>query len=461
MTVFRRAVELPVSADQAWAWHAREGAFERLHPPLFGLSTPPDQGGLEDGAVRHLHVHLGPLRFRWRARHEDVQPGRRFVDVQETGLFRSWRHQHDFEPLSADRCRMVDRVDYELPLGALGRLFGGGEVRRRLERLFSHRHRRTVADLVRWGDGHRLRVAVSGSSGFVGSNLVPFLQAAGCEVFRLVRHEPRRDDELHWDVRKGPRPEDLSGLDAVIHLAGAGVADRRWTRRRKELLRDSRVPATRALCEAAARAESPPSRLIVASAIGWYDPHAGDRVQDESTSPVSNFLGDLCRDWEDACDPAREAGLSVANLRIGLVLGRGGGVLGKLLPAAQLGVAGPLGDGRQWASWIALDDVLGLVAWLLREGREVEGPVNAVAPTPLRLGEMVNELGDVLRRPTVLPVPAFALRLLVGRELADGLLLSGPRVVPSRALDAGFRFRTPDIAEALRTELSLGHRTDT
>jgi uncharacterized protein (TIGR01777 family) len=242
-------------------------------------------------------------------------------------------------------------------------------------------------------------------------------------------------------------PTHLEGLDAVVHLAGENIADGRWTDEKKRRIRESRVQGTRALCEALAQLENKPKVLVCASAIGYYGDR-GETLVDENSSAGGGFLSDVCQEWEQATEPARKAGIRVVNLRIGVVLSPKGGALAKMLLPFQMGAGGNLGSGKQYMSFVALDDVVGAIYHALTT-ESLSGPVNAVAPNPVRNSEFTKALGKVLHRPTIAPVPAFGARLLFG-EMADALLLSSTRVAPTRLLESGYKFQCPDIDSALR-----------
>lgn len=301
-----------------------------------------------------------------------------------------------------------------------------------------------------------MKIAVTGSSGFIGSRLVPALQTDGHEVLRLVRRTPRTADEHRWDPRH--RRVDagvLADVDAVVNLAGVGVGDRRWTDAGKAAILSSRVDATTTISEAlaeAARADPSRSRVLVsASAIGYYG-DTGDRVVDESAPAGTDFLARVCVEWEAATAAAQEAGVRVAHLRTGLVLGPGG-LLGRLVPLFRLGLGGRVGSGRQYWPWVALDDVVGIVRFLLTE--PVAGPVNVTGPTPVTNREFTQALGRVVHRPAVLWVPGPALRVVLG-EFAPVGVLAGQRAVPARLQETGYHFRHSTLEAALREALTRG-----
>jgi hypothetical protein len=295
-----------------------------------------------------------------------------------------------------------------------------------------------------------VRVLISGASGLVGRALEKRLLRDGAAVGRLVRREPAGDAEVRWDPSGGGAdPSALSGWDAVVHLAGKNLAAL-WTPGAKRAIRESRVTGTRGLARAIARAKPAPATLICASAVGYYGDR-GDESLSEDSAPGSGFLADVCRDWEAACDPAREAHVRTVHLRTGIVLARDGGPLSKMLRPFRLGLGGRLGDGRQWMSWVTLDDAVESILFALKE-RAVSGPLNIVSPEPLTNADFTRALGSALGRPTPFPVPAFALGLLPGR-MASEMLLASQRAVPSRLTGHGFAFRSPRLEPALRSIL--------
>lgn len=297
-----------------------------------------------------------------------------------------------------------------------------------------------------------MRVAVSGSSGLIGSALVERLNADGHQVRRLVRGPgPAGPGEVAWDPSAGTVDEAaLAGIEAVVHLAGAGIGDRRWTRARKQVVRDSRVAGTTAVSTAVARLEPRPAVLVSASGIGWYGDR-GDEELTEDSGPGSGFLAGVCRDWEAATGPAAEAGVRVVNVRSGVVQARAGGALARQLPLFRLGLGGPLGRGRQHLSWISLDDEVGAISHALTTP-SLSGPVNLVAPASVTGAEYARVLGRVLRRPSWLPVPRIAMAVPFGRELVDELL-SSQLVRPTRLEASGYDFAHRELEPALRRVL--------
>jgi uncharacterized protein (TIGR01777 family) len=447
LVVSRRST-IAASAEALWRWHAAPGAFDRLRPPwervaIVARSAP----GLVEGLRVTLRVRQGPVSVRWTARHEAVHPGEGFVDVQERGPFTSWRHAHRF--LKADGgAELEDTIAVRPPCGRLGLRLAGPPLHRMLTRMLRYRHDVTRHDLEQQMSTPLppMRIAITGASGLVGSALVPFLTTQGHTVVPVSRRAT--PDGIHWDPASGRLDAAaFEGLDAVIHLAGENIAGGRWTRARKAALRDSRVGPTALLATTLASLQRPPNVLLSASAVGIYGDQ-GDRVLSESAPAADDFLGRLGAAWEEAATPARVAGIRVVHPRFGIILTPEGGALGKMLPTARAGISGPLGSGEQWMSWIAIDDVLGVVHHLLAHP-EISGPVNTVSPSPVRNRDFARTLGAVLGRPAVLPVPALALKVLFG-EMAEATLLASSRVVPTVLETSGYRFRYPVLDAALR-----------
>lgn len=297
-----------------------------------------------------------------------------------------------------------------------------------------------------------MRIAITGGSGFVGRAATADLQQAGHSVVQLVRQQPVPGGDVHWDAATGAIDATALGhVDAVLHLAGENVAGGRWSTARKRRIQDSRGPATERLCTALAALPQPPRVLVSASATGIYGDRGDDEL-DERSQPGTGFLADVARAWEAGTRPARDAGLRVVQLRLGMVLDPSGGALRKMLPPFRLGLGGRLGSGRQWTSWITRADLLRAIRFVLEPG-ELSGPVLAVAPEPVTNAQFTAALGRALGRPAFLPVPEFALRLLFG-EMADALLLASQRCRPQELLQAGFRFEQPAIGPALQRLLA-------
>ena len=462
--LYSRSVTVPVSSHELFAWHERPGAFERLAPPWQRVEVVRSDGRITDGARVELRTWLPPglavgVPVRWRIEHRDYVVGRQFRDVQLAGPFARWSHLHSVQPgPDVGESTLTDAIDFALPLGVLGTLGGRGLARTELDRLFRYRHAVTAADLERHAAAalQPLTVAVTGASGMIGRALTHFLTTGGHTVVRVGRGaaQPGATPQLRdvrWDPEAGRLdPRGLEGVDAVVHLAGANVGGR-WTAAYRREIMGSRVQGTELLARTLAAMEGPPRVLVSASAVGYYGDR-GDEVLDETAPRGRGFLADVSAAWEDAADPARAAGLRVVHPRFGIVLSPAGGALAKLLLPFELGAGGPIGSGRQWWSVVGLNDVVGALHAMVARP-ELTGAVNVVLPEPVRSADFARALGRVLHRPALVPTPAFALRLALGREQADEMLLASQRVVPARLLAAGFAFREPTVDGALRFEL--------
>jgi len=445
---------LNVSAETLYSWHASEGALDRLLPPWQSIEVV-DHEGIREGDRAVIKMKVGPVTVRWVARHGEHIEGRQFQDTQEQGPFGEWIHTHRFLDGEDTGSVLEDAVLYDPPLGALGSI-AGRRVRGELRQMFRFRHRRTREDLARharYADRPRLKVAITGATGLVGGRLAAFLNTGGHSVLPMVRRVSGLN-EARWSTAEGLlEPEKFAGPespDAVVHLAGKSLSDLPWSDARKQAFWESRVDGTTNLCRTLAALPTPPKTLICASAIGFYGDRGAEPINEESARG-EGFLAELCEAWEAACAPAREAGIRVVNLRIGVVLTAAGGALEQMLLPFQMGLGGPMGGGRQMMSWVSLDDILGAIQHCLFE--DISGPVNATAPTPVSQRALAKTLGRVLRRPALLPAPGAALRLVLGREAADEMLLGGARVMPSQLSESGFEFFYPDLEDCLRMEL--------
>jgi len=407
----------------------------------------------ESASLKNGEAVLGlPGGLTWVSRHDPdgYDPPRRFVDTIGTDGLASlpvrallpWRHSHEFAAVSDTATRVTDRV--ETPVGS-----------RALRPMFVYRHRQLADDLAahRWaaslGVGP-LTIAMTGSSGLVGSALLAFLTTGGHRVIRLVRGVARGADERHWDPMH-PDAALLDGVDALIHLAGESIAGR-FTEAHKKAIRQSRIIPTRRLAELAATASDGPKVLVVASAIGYYGADRGEEELREDSSQGDGFLADVVAEWEAATSPASEAGIRVSLVRTGIVQAAKGGTLRLFRPLFAAGLGGPVSSGHRWLSWIDLDDLIDVYHRALVDA-ELSGPINAVAPAAVRNAEYAHTLARVLRRPALLPVPALAPRLLLGEEGSAELAEADQRVVPVRLELAGHHFRHPILEDSLRHQL--------
>src|SRR5690625_3197515 len=441
--VFSSIVDAP--REEVFDWYQRPGAFTRLAPPWQPLRLVAEAASLRDGRAR---LAL-PGGLRWVADHQPdhYDPPHRFVDqIGSDGiaslparLLVRWRHVHDFEDAGEGRTRVIDRVETPIP----GRL---------LRPMFGYRHRQLADDLAAHQEARRhgftpATVAITGASGLVGTALAAFLSTGGHRVIRLVRRAPVSADERRWDP-EDPDPRLLAGVDALIHLGGASIAGR-FSDEHRAAIRDSRIGPTRRLAEVVAATTNGPQTVLCASAVGYYGYDRGDETLSETSSRGDGFLADVVADWEDALSPAEQAGARVVRIRTGIVQSPAGGTLRLLRPLFAAGLGGRVGSGRQWLSWIGIDDLVDIYhrgLWDIA----LSGPVNAVAPNPVRNSDYSRGLARVMHRPAVLPVPTAGPRVLLGDQGARELALASQRVIPARLADAGHRFRYSDLVPALQ-----------
>ncbi len=447
--------ELPNHDPQAvFAWHERPGALERLTPPWANVDVLEKHGGIRDGAKVVLRVHRGPTSFRWELEHRDFELNRQFRDVQVSGPLKSWAHSHRFAPMEGGGTALEDEIELEPPLGAAGAAIGPSLIKKELGRLFRFRYRRLFTDLARhaaFADRPPMTVAITGSSGLIGTELRHFLTTGGHTVRRLVRDSrDTGDDAGFWNPAAGELdPSVLDGVDAVVHLAGTSIASGRWTPDRKKSIKQSRVKGTELLARTLAEMTGGPRVLVSASAVGFYGNRGSERIEEDAV-PGKGFLAEVCRAWEGAAKPAERAGIRVATMRTGVALSPNGGALGQMLLPFKMGVGGRLGSGKQYLSWIDTDDLVGAIHHILMT--DVEGPVNLTAPHPVTNATFTSTLGRVLGRPTLIPVPALAVKAVFG-ELGTEALLWGQRAVPSKLMDAGFDFFYEGVEDSLRFQL--------
>ncbi|HSG09838.1 MAG TPA: TIGR01777 family oxidoreductase [Longimicrobiales bacterium] len=437
---------------EVFAWHERPGAIERLTPPWANVQVEHSEGGIRDGARIILRVHQGPASFRWELGHRDFVEGRQFRDEQISGPLKSWVHTHGFEPTAEGGTRLQDDIELEAPLGLP---VGPAWVRGELDRLFAFRYRRLETDLARhaeYSDRPRLTVAITGASGMIGTNLRHFLTTGGHRVLAVVRHQDQvNDDAVYWNPDTGEIDgAGLAQADAVVHLAGASIAGGRWTDQRKRRIFESRKRGTELLSRTMAKLHQGPRVLVSGSAIGFYGDRGDERL-DESAKAGGGFLAEVVKAWEGATAPAEDAGIRVVKVRTGVAISPEGGALGQMLLPFKMGVGGRLGSGRQYFSWIDMDDLVGVLYRALLDGG-LSGVVNATAPNPVTNSAFTDALGRTLGRPTVLPVPALAVKAAFG-QLGQEALLWGQRVLPAKLEKAGFRFFYEGVEESLRFQL--------
>jgi uncharacterized protein (TIGR01777 family) len=443
---------IPAPTHEVFSWHTRPGAFERLNPPWRPVKVTHAVGGISEGAEVSIALPvIAGFSIPWDLRHTRFVQDGEFCDEQVRGPFRAWKHTHRFIPLGQQITEMHDEIEYTLPFWAP---LGSWIVEMELRRLFRYRHAVLASDLAlhaRHKDKPRKTILIAGASGFVGTALSAFLSTAGHTVIHLVRRESRNVLERSWNPAKGELSKDtFDGVDVVINLAGSNIAASRWNESVKREIEHSRVIATALLAKTIAALPKPPELTIMASGVGCYG-DTQDRTVDETSDLGSGFLAQVAMAWEGAAAPLKASASRLVHLRIGTVLNARGGALKKMLLPFNLGLGGQLGSGAQYMSWIALQDLLGIVEHVIYTP-EISGPVNAVAPHAVTNQEFTKALGARLRRPTLFAVPAPAVRALFG-EMGEALLLASVRVAPNRLLSRGYSFLFPTIEQALQYEV--------
>lgn len=446
----------PCPPADLYDWHARPGALERLLPPWEKTTVLSRRGGIEPGGEVLLKMHIGPIPFHFRARHIENIPGRMFRDIQAEGPFAAWSHRHHFEDGGDGAILAVlrDEVAYALPCQRFLPGFVKRHAARSLQKIFRHREAVLQADirLHRRCSSAPMRILVTGASGVLGRDLLPLLTTGGHRVFTLVRRKPDPDKgEIFWDPANNIlNGDDLPELDGVIHLAGEYIGLSRWSEEKKNKVVDSRVQGTGLLARTLARLEKPPKVLLSASAIGYYGDCA-DTAVEETAPPGSDFISGVCRQWEQAVQPARDAGIRTVLLRLGVGLNPRGGALQRILAASACGCIRRFGTGRQYISWISSDDMISAMLHALA-CPVLEGPLNIAAPNPVTNREFMATVARITGKSLLCPLPAWVLRNIYG-QMASEILLSGCRATVSKLQDSGFTFRHPTLEEALRSML--------
>ena len=465
-STYKSELEVPVPVDQLFSWHENPGAFERLTPPFEPVKVKKRKGGIDGGEV-HLQMKLGPIPLPWVARHHDYIKNEQFLDEQVSGPFASWNHAHLFEKIDAKTSKLIDKIDYKLPFGTVGKTFGGAFAEQKIKKMFAYRRNITKNDLVSQSkySGSPLNIAVTGGSGLIGSQLKPYLTTAGHSVENIVRGRPQKG-ELSWNL-ENKTMSNLSGKDVVVHLAGepiskplGGMIPLPWTKWKRNEILKSRVEGTKLISEHIASLNNPPKVMICASAVGYY----GDRGEDllsESEESGDDYFSHVVSEWEKAAQPAIDAGIRVVFLRIAPVMSPLGGALQVLGNAARLGSSPPVAGGKQWWSWISLDDVVDVIYHSIIN-EKLSGPVNVASPNPVRQKEWASTLAKVIwgrfgPLTGLIPVPGFVLKTVLG-EFGDVLALSSIKIDSSKLLDSGYEFRFENLEDCFRH--LLGKRTE-
>ena len=441
-------------AADVFAYHERVGAFQRLIPPWESVRVVSSKGGIQNGDSVTIKMNLGLFKTLWEATHQEYQKNRQFVDVQVKGPLKFWKHTHSFRSLDTHQTNLKDTIQLELPFGYVGRSLVYPKVLKKLNKLFTYRHAITQNDLKDWMELKSFpasKVAITGGNGLIGSELAVFLKAQGHEVVILSRSGKSNVygvPGVRWDpFKKFIDAKSLSDVDCWIHLAGENVSKGRWTKKRIRKLKDSRVISTKFLVEFILNQKILPKVFITASGAGYYP--SSSELMTEDSENGKGILAGICSAWEDASSPLIGTSIRRVVLRTGIVLSKKGGALGKLLPIFKMGLGGPVGTGKQFWSWIAMEDLMRIYN-LAAKDPKIEGIYNAVAPNASMNKEFADVLGSALRRPALIRTPSSVLKIALGR-MADDALLASQNVSPERLIDSDFNFNFPDL------ELAVSH----
>lgn len=435
------------SSTELYSWHAKSGALERLIPPWEKTSVLARKGSINPGGKVTLRMHVGPIPFTWVAHHLENDPGKMFRDVQLSGPFSSWSHTHLFEDVAGGSI-LHDKIEYALPFHSIVPSVLKRHIDKTLLRTFQHRKKVLAADLRlhQQFEKKSLKVLISGASGVLGKALKPLLTTGNHEVWSLVRRPPDKSkNELFWDPSTG-EIEDLPYFDAVIHLAGEYIGVGRWTAEKKRRVVESRTKGTLLLAQKIAAQPQPPEVFLSASATGYYGDTKNDCIE-ENAPCGDDFISEVCQVWEEATRPAIAAGIRTVLMRIGISLSPGGGALQRLLSTVPFGLIRRCGSGKQYISWISIDDTVSAIYHAMR-CEQLHGPLNISAPQPVTNADFMRTLAEITGTPLLLPVPAPLLKGIYG-QMATEILLSGCNASCQKLLDSGFTFRHVNLVEAL------------
>ena len=461
---FTSTLKVNHSVERLFSWHENPGAYERLTPPFEPVAVKYRKGNIDGGEV-HIKIPFIPLI--WVAKHHSYKKNVQFMEDQASGPFvgplpfwnGSWHHEHLFDKVDENTSVLTDDIAYDFPMDPFGSIFGGWYTTKRLKQMFAYRRHVTKNDLDAQGkyEGRPLDIAVTGGSGLVGSGLMPYLTTAGHKVENIVRGRPKKG-QLCWNINKGTISS-LEGKDAVVHLAGepinkplGGKIPIPWTEwKRKEIL-ESRVEGTRLIAEHLASLNKKPKVLVCASAIGYYGDR-GEELLSENAEKGSDYFSHVVSEWEAAAKPAIDAGIRVVFLRLAPVMSPLGGALQVLSLPAMLGSSPPVAGGKQWWSWVSIDDAIGSIYHSIIT-ETLSGAVNVASPNPVRQKEWASTLAKVFwgrlgKLTTLIPIPGFVLKTFLG-EFGDVLALSSIKADSSKLIDSGYKFRFNNLEDCFR-----------
>lgn len=447
---YKKRTKINAPVERVFSWHARDGAIQRLTPPWAPLKMISRRGvGIDKGVEVVFKIRMGGIPMIWEARHTEYKENSMFKDCQVKGPFSFWEHTHRFIPTGEDETIMEDEVRFRLPFGWLSRPFYGF-AKKEFDRMFGYRHRVLKHDLeYQDPDNKKKRILISGASGTIGQALVPFLKTCGHEVVRLVRKKgDLKKDEVFWDPDNNILNLEQAGyFDAVINLNGIDISRGRWTKKQKKRIIASRTGPTGLLVKKIKHLKRKPEVFLSSSAIGYY----GDRQDEELTEAGDNgacFIAKVCRRWENRSREAQEAGIRTVQLRIGIVLTPAGGALERMELPFKLGCGVRIADGRQYMSWISMDDLVSSILFLINTPG-ISGPVNLAGPNPVTNARFSKTLAQVFSRRVFFVLPKLAAKLMWG-QMGMETLLASARVVPKKLLDNGFEFQHRHLLPALK-----------
>ena len=462
---FIKRVEIPFQVHEVFNYHTRHRAIDRLIPPWSFLRVIKRNNGLENGTTCILELRYGPLKSKWTAKHVGYLQDKVFQDEMIKGPLKTWKHTHSFTPIESKGCIMEDKIKYSLPYG-LNRIdFFRNRLNKTLYQMFSYRHRILQNDLKLWGlqkENKGKRILISGSTGLIGSALIPLLETAGeHKISRLVRptskySESENSSNLRvWDPETGiVDPIDLEGFDTIIHLSGENIGGR-WSKIKKKRIHDSRVKTTEILCNTIKKLKKPPSTLLCASAIGYYGSR-GEEVVTEETLAGNGFLANLCVDWEAQVKSVEAMGIRVLNARFGLILSPKGGILKLLTLASHLKVGIGFGNGSNVINWVSIEDVIGSILYSIGN-TTIHGPINIVSPNPVKASDFYEIISKIQENQIFLKIGSGFMKLAIG-DFTDTINESNGVIKPQKLQNSGYPFMNPGLEDTVR--LLLGHQIE-
>lgn len=453
--ILKHKTVLNFSHEAVSKWFFQPGAFARLVPPFQNIEVDPSMEPVREGSLNTFKVKDKGFSIEWKARHSEVKERSSFIDTQEEGPFSKWVHLHQIlpDPENSARTVLLDEVQWEGPFLTMATFFSKGFVNGLLTQNFRFREVRLNNDLLRhekFKDQPRLKIGITGSTGVIGTALSAFLLTGGHDVYRFVRRKATHPNEIFWDPQSGQIESDkVQPLDVVIHLAGENLAKQRWTEDFKRKVLESRTQGTALISKTLDGFKDRKRKLISASAIGYYG-DTGSSLVDESSASGSGFLAHICKNWESSLEQVSSEYLKVHVVRIGVVLTQRGGALKELSLPTKMGVAGPMGTGEQYMSWISLDDAIYSLYEIIM-GNFSTRVFNLVSENPLPQAKLIGALAKKLKRPAIMKMPKIAVKVLLG-EMGEEVLLQGQRVEPRSLIKLGYKFTHPNIEDVLNFE---------